>query len=202
MSKSRDFEELLSQLIRTVSTELGFFDDAQQAGSGAGVPVDDLLGEVDDRVARMVSIFNSVNEFIVSSDPLETAALREYVVDHLPRFLVGYQSIRFPQIKETGTSQFPTKADLTKFPELINDTGLFVPVSTCLRLIAVCLTDDRSKQRLIDCGNVKSIVSHMVDDPLNPFQRESAIFVVNVFTREYPPAQAAVSSVMRPPSVS
>jgi hypothetical protein len=71
-------------------------------------------------------------------------------------------------------------------------------VSACLRLIAVSLTDIEAKQTLIDTGNVKTIVSHMVDDPLNPFQREAAVFVVNVFTRDFPPGQLAVSSVMNP----
>ena len=202
MTKSRDYIALLTEVIQVVAGTLGFQTILSLLPRSEELTVDSVLGDPVDRSQNMAGIINDVNAYVVSSDPSESIELRDFVIEHIPRFLLGYQSVRFPQIINSRSTDLPTKADLSKFPELINDTGLFVPVSSCLRLIAVSLVDERAKQKLIDTGNVKAIVSHMVDDPLNPFQREAAIFVINIFTRDYPPAQSAASSIMNYPRPS
>jgi hypothetical protein len=182
----------LSNLISGVATELGFLRIVPLP-SFEFAPSIASLGYPDDRSASMMKILNSLNEFIVKHSPSSTKDLRLFVARYLPQFLLGYQSLRFPHIADSGSTTMPTKEDLSMFPEIINDTGLFVPVSTCLRLIAVSLLDAESKAELIDAGNVKAIVSHMVDDPLNPFQRESAIFVVKVLTTDFERGKRAIS---------
>lgn len=157
---------------------------------------DDFLGPPDDRAFRMVSILNTANAYISSLSPENSLNIRLFVVRYFPRFLMRYQALRFPQILDNVSSSLPTKSDLSRFPEVVNETGLFLPVSAILRLIAVSLIDEESKEELIRAGNVKAIVSHMVDDPLNPFQRECAIFVIKVFTTGFERGQAAIGEFM------
>jgi|LauGreDrversion4_2_1035121.scaffolds.fasta_scaffold94103_2 hypothetical protein len=154
------------------------------------------LGDVDDRSAHIADIINVSNDYLVSHPTAETGKLRHFIVEQVPRLLVGYQALRFPQILGESSSELPLKEHLSRFPEKIHQTGLFLPVSAFLRLIAVSLTDDSAKQLLIDSGGLKAIISHTVDDPLNPLQRESAVFVMKVLTLNYPPAQAAVAKFM------
>ena len=159
-----------------------------------------ILGERDEREGQLRLALNELNEYIVKCKPESTKTLRFMIVDLLPKLLMVYQSLRFPQIFKTSSVQLPTKVNLEPFPGVIHDTGLFLPVSTCLRLLAVSLSDVEAKNHLIDCGNLKSIVSHMVDDPLNPLQRESAVFVVKVLTTDFPRGQEEISKLMSPSS--
>lgn len=190
-----DANHEISNLISGVATELGFLGIVPLPPCDFAPSIANL-GDPDDRSASMMKILNSLNELIVTHSPSSTKDLRLFIVRYLPQFLLGYQSLRFPHIVDSGGTTMPTKEDLSKFPEIINDTGLFVPVSTCLRLIAVSLLDAESKAELLDAGNTKAIVSHMVDDPLNPFQRESAIFVVKVLTTDFERGQRAISDFM------
>lgn len=119
----------------------------------------------------------------------------------IPRLLRDYQALRFPEILSPSSVSLPLKRDLSSFPEIIYETGLFVPVSACLRLVAVSLSDNETKQELVDADNVKVIVSHMVDDPLNPYQRESAVFVIKVLTSDFAAGQQAVGECIFPPGV-
>jgi hypothetical protein len=111
---------------------------------------------------------------------------------------LGYQALRFPEILRPESHALPVKRDLSTVPDILIRSGLFVPVSACLRLIAVSLQDNKSKKSLLDNNNLKAIVSHMVDDPLNAFQREAAIFVIKVLTTNYPPAVEALAQLKVP----
>ena len=197
MSRAQNIKDELAGLLKCIGDSLGMELDVCTTAAMSDGSIEDL-GPVEDRASYIHKQLNAVNEYVSSTEPTSTRDLRLFVVEFIPRFLLAYQALRFPVISDSSSSGLPTKSDLSTFPEVIYDTGLFVPVSACLRLIAVSLTDTESKQKLIDAGNVKTIVSHMVDDPLNPFQREAAVFVVNVFTRDFPPGQLAVSSVMTP----
>jgi hypothetical protein len=149
------------------------------------------LGSVEDRTQSIADILNDANNYIVSHDRHVTRNLRLFVAQHIPGFLMGYQALRFPQIVDPKC--LPVKSDLNTFPDAIHSSGFYVPVSTCLRLLAVSLIDDEARDTLLASEHgVKTIVSHMVDDPLNPFQRESAVFVVKVFTENYPKGQEAI----------
>ena len=197
MSRAQNIKDQLAGLLKCISESLGIEFDFGMTECQLRQKIGDI-GPVDDRASYIHNQLNAVNEYISSTDPTATRDLRLFVLQFIPRFLVAYPALRFPVISDSSSTALPTKSDLSTFPAIIYDTGLFVPVSACLRLIAVSLTDIEAKQTLIDTGNVKTIVSHMVDDPLNPFQREAAVFVVNVFTRDFPPGQLAVSSVMNP----
>lgn len=154
------------------------------------------FGSVDDRTQSVADLLNDANNYIVSNDPRVTRELRLFVVKHIPDFLMAYQSLRFPSHMQDET--LPMKSSLEKFPEVVQTSGFFLPVSTCLRLLAVALIDEEARESLIETETgVKAIVSHMVDDPLNPYQRESAVFVVKVLTENFPRGQEAISKVMR-----
>ena len=144
----------------------------------------------------MTDLINSLNKYVIDNETEITKEFRLFVVEVVPRFLVAYQLLRFPVHETPQDGALPTNKSFTDFPQSVTGSGLYVPVSACLRLLAVCLTDEPAKRRLVECGNVKALVSHMVDDPLNPFQRESAIFAINVLTRDYEPAQRAISHFM------
>jgi hypothetical protein len=186
--------DILTKLITYVARSLGFEEVLDMAITSEFQ--EDFLGTADAREIRMLSILNDINDYATKNEPAKTLSLRLFVARYMPRFLLGYQSLRFPQILEKSAPILPNKVDLSRFPELVNETGLFVPVSAVLRLIAVCIVDDEAKEELIRAGNVKTIVSHMVDDPLNPYQRECAIFVVKVFTTGYEKGQIAISGFM------
>lgn len=156
----------------------------------------DDLGDMSDRSLHAAHIINDINNYLVSSPPSESEALRLFIVRTIPQLLLGYQALRFPQILEETSKDLPLKEHLSRFPEIIATTGLFLPVSACLRLIAVSLVDDIAKQSLVDSGGLKTIISHAVDDPLNPLQRESAVFVIKVLTLNFPPGQEAVAQFM------
>ena len=188
-----------ASVVSAVAQELGIV--ARLEGiSHKRVDTWSILGERDEREGQLRLALNELNEYIVKSNPESTKTLRFMIVDLLPKLLMVYQSLRFPQIFKTSSVQLPTKVNLEPFPGVIHDTGLFLPVSTCLRLLAVSLSDVEAKNHLIDCGNLKSIVSHMVDDPLNPLQRESAVFVVKVLTTDFPRGQEEISKLMSPSS--
>ncbi len=154
------------------------------------------FGSVDDRTQSMADLLNDANNYIISNDPRVTKELRLFVVKHIPSFLMAYQALRFPAM-HNNSIVLPVKSSLSKFPEVVQTSGFFVPVSTCLRLVAVALVDEDARKALLDTeGGVKTIVSHMVDDPLNPYQRESAVFAVKVFTENFPQGQEAISKVM------
>lgn len=146
------------------------------------------FGAIHERTRYIGGTLNEINDFIVNSDPKETLPLRKKVVELIPLLLMNYQLLR---VLSSGAS----KESLSKWPEIVEITGLKIPVSTCLRLIAVCLLDSEVKQCLVDVPlGVKAIVSHMADDPLNPFQREGAIFAIKVLTTDFSPGQDALSS--------
>ena len=192
--------EDLVRLMASVGSALGFTEQPWRELVDVSDDVS-FLGAEEDRSVELARRLDLINQFVVSSSLEDTRETRLAIAEMLPKFLTQYQALRFPVIlMNDSQNQMPTKADLSKFPEIIYDTGLFVPVSACLRLIAVSLVDHEAKIRLLESGNVKAIVSHMVDDPLNPFQRESAVFVVNVLTRDFEEGQRAVASLMTPGS--
>lgn len=156
----------------------------------------EYVGDISERSAKAADILNNINNFLVSHPPYDTERIRIFVVRTVPKLLLAYQALRFPQILGEDTRDLPLKEHLSKFPEIIANTGLFLPVSACLRLVAVSLVDDKAKQTLIDEGGLKAIISHTVDDPLNPLQRESAVFVIKILTLNFPPGQEAVAKFM------
>jgi hypothetical protein len=187
------------RIMASVGSALGFVEQPWISSYGIHEEVS-FLGSEKERSMELTRRLNEINNFVVSNTIEDTREIRLAIVEMIPVFLMQYQALRFPVILTNDrANQLPTKADLSRFPEVIYETGLFVPVSACLRLIAVSLIDHESKVRLLESGNLKTIVSHMVDDPLNPFQRESAVFVVNVLTRDFEEGQRAVASVMTPP---
>ena len=198
IASAEEFVTLLRQLVSSVGERLSFSWEPGRKRSHSFY-IQELLGPADGRSSRILGILNRVNEFIVMNAPDSTLELRKYVVTEIPKFLLEYQALRFPEIIDPSCVSLPLKRDLSLFPEVIYETGLFIPVSACLRLIAVSLSDSSAKQVLV--GNpesIKSIVSHMVDDPLNPYQRESAVFLVKVLTSDFPPAQEALAKCMTP----
>jgi hypothetical protein len=195
MADTEHFIRMLLGLMEVYASQLAVQGLPPVANVERGVRLVDL-GDVADRSENIADIINNTNNYLVNHSDTETKSLRLFVVENIPRLLLGYQAMRFPQILGEESKHLPFKEHLSRFPELISQTGLYLPVSACLRLIAVSLTDDCAKQALIDSGGLKAIISHTVDDPLNPLQRESAVFVMKVLTLNFPPAQAAVAKFM------
>jgi len=185
----------LEDLIRLFVTHLGLPNSGKESLSPRSMTIEDL-GDVSDRSDNAADIVFDINNYLVNTSPIESETLRLFVVTEIPRLLLAYQALRFPQILGETSTDLPLKEHLSSFPEIIANTGLFLPVSACLRLIAVSLVDDTAKQTLIDSGGVKTIISHAVDDPLNPLQRECAVFVLKVLTLNFPPGQQAVARFM------
>ena len=195
MSVVNDHISTLNDLIHLFSLHLNLPNMLNGTESLGKLNLEDL-GDVPDRSHNAANIVNDINNYLVNSSPGESESLRLLVVKEIPRFLLAYQALRFPQILGETSNQLPLKDDLSKFPDIIASTGLFLPVSACLRLVAVSLVDDMAKQTLIDSGGLKTIISHAVDDPLNPLQRESAVFVIKVLTLNFPAGQRAVAQFM------
>jgi hypothetical protein len=194
MTSSSKVDEL-RLIMDSVANVLGISNNIYNPINPSG-SLFEKLSEVDSRESTLRCLINEYNDFVVQNDPETTKTFRLFVVSELPRFLVGYQLLRFPSVSSSEDWPLPTKQSLQDFPEAVVETGLYVPVSACLRLLAVCLSDVEAKQCFIDSGNVKALMSHMVDDPLNPLQRESAIFAVNVLTRDFEPAQRSIAELM------
>jgi len=199
MATVDDHHDSLVDLLSIIALYLGFSKTLDFCREPHTLKIENL-GDVDERTQSAADIINTLNYYIQSQPPNVSRKLRLAIVRYMPHFLRGYQSLRFPQISQPESKELPLKHDLSTFPEIISTTGLFVPVSTCLRLIAVSLIDDDAKHALIESDGVKAIVSHMVDDPLNPYQREAAVFVIKIFTMNFPPGQDAISKVMQPPA--
>ena len=195
MSVVNDHISTLNDLIHLFSLHLNLPNMLNGTASLGKLNLEDL-GDIPDRSHNAANIVNDINNYLVNSSPVESESLRLLVVKEMPRFLLAYQALRFPQILGERSNQLPLKDDLSKFPDIIASTGLFLPVSAFLRLVAVSLVDDMAKQALIDSGGLKTIISHAVDDPLNPLQRESAVFVIKVLTLNFPAGQRAVAEFM------
>jgi len=191
-------EERTNNLIRLIGLFRNHLDLeglTQVLVVGNELSLDDL-GDMSDRSLHAAHIINDINNYLVTSPPSESESLRLFIIRTMPQLLMGYQALRFPQILGETRKDLPLKEHLSRFPEIIATTGLFLPVSACLRLIAVSLVDDIAKQTLVDSGGLKTIISHAVHDPLNPLQRESAVFVIKVLTLNFPPGQKAVAQFM------
>ena len=189
-------------LIDTVTRLLREIWSNLRLGVMEGSDFDELNGvaylpaEVSSRSGFITLRLNEVNDFVLNTDSRGSTRLLFLLLKWIPRTLLAYQALRFPQILESDAALMPRREDLGSIPAIVEKTGVFLPVSACLRLIAVCMVDDAARQFLVESGGVKTVVSHLVDDPLNPFQRESAIFAVKMLTLNFPPAQAEVDRIM------
>jgi hypothetical protein len=190
-----DYVEELTGLLVGVAHSLNLPKDIFTCYGRVGSNVQELI-ENGEAISAIRERINRYIEVVIGSDHQDTLPFRLFVAEYIPKFLLAYQALRFEVGNRQGSSELPSKSSLSEFPLIVAETGLYVPVSSFLRLLAVCLCDTACKTRLVDCGNVKSLMSHMVDDPLNPLQRECAVFAMNVLTRDFPPAQAAVTEIM------
>ena len=195
MSVVEEHISTLTDLVGVFWTHLALGDSEFVSIVSKNLTIDDL-GDISERGHKAADMLNEVNNYLVSTSPTESERLRLFVIKTIPRLLLAYQALRFPQIMGEASKDLPLKEHLSRFPEIIANTGLFLPVSACLRLVAVSLVDDTAKQTLLESGGLKSIISHAVDDPLNPLQRESAVFVIKVLTLNFPPGQEAVAKFM------
>ena len=153
-------------------------------------------GRSHDAQSMCVAI-NRVNQHVVESDPFDTTDLREYISKTVPRVLFGYLELRFPHIADKHMCTMPVKSDLSKWPDRVVETGVYVPVTQLLRLLAVSLAEEKCKALLVaNPDSVKTILSHCTDDPLIPFQRENGIFVLKTLTMNSPASQAAISKLL------
>jgi hypothetical protein len=192
---AEQFARQLRETLATIATALQLSPSLYPCENLKAGSVEEF-GPPEDRELAICRNIERYIDYITATDGSVTKDLRFIVIDFVPRFLLAYQALRFQPISGEDTASMPTKDTLAEFPAIVVDTGLYMPVSKLLRLVAVSLIDGESKQRLVDSGNSKALMSHMVDDPLNPLQRECAVFAVNVLTRDFEPAQRVISEIM------
>ena len=184
---ARELQDLLNNIAIGLQMSTSIFPS-----EAPDVALEAQLGSPEEREHAVSLIIQAYIDFITTEDPQKSQKLRFKVVDHVPPFLLAYQALRFRNIDQA----MPTKETLSEFPAIVVETGLYMPVSKLLRLVALSLTDEASKRRILERGHTKALMSHMVDDPLNPLQRECAVFAINLLTRDFEPAQRAISDIM------
>ena len=189
---ARELHDILNSVANALEMSRSIFQY-----ESTGSPVETEFGPPTEREQVISTRIQAFIDYITTVDAEKSQELRYKVVDLVPSFLLAYQALRFRNIdSEAQGAAMPTKETLSEFPTVVAETGLYMPVSKLLRLVAVSLTDEAAKRRIVEGCYTKALMSHMVDDPLNPLQRECAVFAINVLTRDFEPAQRAISQIM------
>jgi hypothetical protein len=179
-----DFRAELLGLMKCMAMTLQLGLESDEIRSAVGYDASSL-GTTSERADEMAVIVEAVNAHLTLSDPLGSVELRRTILDLIPQILMHYQALRFPAILDPMAPLPPVKSGQSGHPEIVKRTGMILPVSGLLRLIGVSLLDKDSIENFKSNGlNVRVILSHAVDDPLNPYQRENAIFVLKIISYE------------------